>query len=43
MKNKILPQCDKHGYDYRICCEKCQACYEATMKIINKTRKVWQK
>ncbi len=43
MKNATLPQCSKHGYDYRICCEECQEKYEKTMKIIDKTRKIYGK
>lgn len=43
MKYTTLPQCSKHGYDYQICCEECQEKYKVTMKMIDKTRKVYEK
>ena len=43
VKNKAIPQCDRHGYDYRICCEECQEKCKKAMEMITKTRKVWQK
>jgi hypothetical protein len=33
-----IPSCKVHEYDYRICCEECQECWEAFQKTLVKTK-----